>query len=92
MSLTPNMEQRNLSLESYTSQRPEAFASPGHNLFDIMIGYLIAERIEEPYTKTLLVFRALSAVAMPFFYWAAIRFHLDRYRLYEAMERGKFCF
>ncbi len=56
----------------------------------IMIDYLIAEGIEEPYTKTLLVFTALSATAIPLFYWAAIRFHRDRDRLFDAMERGEF--
>ena len=56
----------------------------------IMIDYLIAEDIEEPYTKTLLVFTALSATAIPLFYWAAIRFHRDRDRLFDAMERGEF--
>ena len=56
----------------------------------IMIDYLIAEDIEEPYTKTLLIFTALSATAIPLFYWAAIRFHRDRDRLFDAMERGEF--
>ncbi len=56
----------------------------------VMIDYLIAQGVEEPYTKTLLVFTALSATAIPLFYWAATRFHRDRERLYEAMERGEF--
>ena len=45
-----------------------------------------------PYTKTLLVFTALSATAIPLLYWAAIRFHKDRDRLYAATERGEFDF
>ncbi len=56
----------------------------------IMIDYLIAEGVEEPYTKTLLVFTALSATAIPLFYWGAKRFHYDRDRLYEAMQAGEF--
>ena len=56
----------------------------------VMIDYLMAEGVSEPYTKTLLVFTALSATAIPFFYWAAIRFHHDRRRLFKAMERGEF--
>ena len=56
----------------------------------IMIDYLIAEGVEEPYTKTLLVFTALSATAVPLFYWAARRFHYDRDRLYKAMRAGRF--
>ena len=56
----------------------------------IMIDYLIAEGVEEPYTKTLLVFTALSATAIPLFYWGAKRFHYDRDRLYEAMQAGQF--
>lgn len=56
----------------------------------IMIDYMIAEGIEEPYTKTLLVFTALSATAIPLFYWAATRFHRDRDRLFKAMDEGAF--
>ena len=56
----------------------------------IMIDYLIAIGVEEPYTKTLLVFTGLSATAIPLFYWAAIRFHRDRDKLYDAMAAGKF--
>ena len=62
----------------------------GITLSGVMIDYLMAEGVEEPYTKTLLVFTALSATAIPFFYWAANRFHRDRDRLFEAMEAGKF--
>jgi hypothetical protein len=38
------------------------------------------------------VFTALSATAIPLLYWAAIRFHKDRDRLYAATERGEFDF
>lgn len=55
-----------------------------------MIDYLIAINVSEPYTKTLLVFTALSATAVPLFYLAAKRFHKDRDRLYEAIDQGKF--
>ncbi len=58
----------------------------------IMIDYMISEGISEPYTKTLLVFTALSASAIPLFYLAAKRFHQDRNRLYEAMDAGQFGF
>jgi MFS transporter, Spinster family, sphingosine-1-phosphate transporter len=64
----------------------------GITLSGIFIDYLMAEGIAEPYTKTLLVFTALSATAIPLLYWAAIRFHKDRDRLYAATERGEFDF
>ncbi len=56
----------------------------------ILIDYLIAAGISEPYTKTLLIFTVLSATAIPLFYFAALRFHKDRERLFEAMEEGRF--
>ena len=56
----------------------------------VMIDYLIAAGVSEPFTKTLLVFTVLSATAIPFFYFAAKRFHKDRDRLFEAMEAGEF--
>lgn len=56
----------------------------------IMIDYLIAIGVSEPYTKTLIIFTLLSASAIPFFYFAATRFHLDRDRLFKAMEEGRF--
>ena len=62
----------------------------GITLSGIMIDYLIAQGVSEPFTKTLLIFTVLSATAVPFFYFAARRFHLDRERLAEAMEQGKF--
>ena len=58
----------------------------------IMIDYLLAAGVSEPYTKTLLVFTALSATAIPLFYFAAVRFHHDRDRLFKAMEQGQFRF
>ena len=56
----------------------------------VMIDYLIAVGVHEPYTKTLLVFTALSATAVPLFYLAAKRFHQDRDRLFKAMDEGRF--
>jgi len=56
----------------------------------IMIDYLIAEGVDEPFTKTLLVFTALSATAIPLFYFAAKRFHSDQDRLYKAIDAGHF--
>ena len=56
----------------------------------IMIDYLIAAGVSEPFTKTLLIFTVLSATAIPFFYFAAKRFHQDRDRLFDAMEAGEF--
>ena len=44
----------------------------------IMIDWLLALGVEEPFTKTLLVFTALSATAIPLFYLGARRFHYDR--------------
>ncbi len=58
----------------------------------IMIDYMISVGISEPYTKTLLVFTAFSATAIPLFYLAAKRFHQDRERLYKAMAAGQFEF
>lgn len=55
-----------------------------------LIDALIANGIDQPYTISLLIFSALSATAIPLFYFAAKRFHIDRDRLYEAMEQGKF--
>ena len=56
----------------------------------IMIDWLLALGVEEPFTKTLLVFTALSATAIPLFYLGARRFHHDRERLYKAMKDGHF--
>jgi hypothetical protein len=46
---------------------------------------MIAENISEPYTVTLLVFTALSLIAIPLFYFAGRRFERDREALYSAM-------
>ena len=56
----------------------------------IMIDYLIAKGVNEPFTKTLLIFTALSATAIPLFYFAAKRFHSDQDRLYKAIDAGHF--
>jgi hypothetical protein len=50
-----------------------------------MIDALIAAGVEEPYTKTLLVFTTLSTVAIPCFWVAGRRFARDRERLYQRM-------
>ena len=51
----------------------------------IFVDWMIAENIAEPYTVTLLVFTALSLIAIPLFYFAGRRFELDREALYSAM-------
>jgi MFS family permease len=54
-----------------------------------LIDYLITQGVEEPYTYTLLVFSGLSATAIPFFYFAARRFHQDRDQLFEKIANGE---
>ena len=51
----------------------------------IFVDWMIAENIPEPYTVTLLVFTALSLIAIPLFYFAGRRFERDREALYSAM-------
>ena len=51
----------------------------------IFVDWMIAENIAEPYTGTLLVFTALSLIAIPLFYFAGRRFERDREALYSAM-------
>ena len=51
----------------------------------IFVDWMIAENIAEPYTVTLLVFTALSLIAIPLFYFAGRRFERDREELYSAM-------
>ena len=51
----------------------------------IFVDWMIAENIPEPYTLTLLVFTALSLIAIPLFYFAGRRFERDREALYSAM-------
>ena len=51
----------------------------------IFVDWMIAENIAEPYTVTLLVFTALSLIAIPLFYFAGRRFERDREALYRAM-------
>ena len=51
----------------------------------IFVDWMIAENIAEPYTVTLLVFTALSLIAIPLFYFAGRRFERDREALYSAM-------
>lgn len=53
------------------------------------IDYLISQDVAEPYTYTLLVFSGLSATAIPFFYFAARRFHQDRDQLFEKIANGE---
>jgi MFS family permease len=54
-----------------------------------LIDYLITQGVKEPYTYTLLVFSGLSATAIPFFYFAARRFHQDRDQLFEKIANGE---
>jgi hypothetical protein len=51
-----------------------------------LIDSLIARGVEEPYTKTLLVFTSLAATAIPCFWVAGRRFARDRDRLFAAMS------
>jgi MFS family permease len=51
-----------------------------------LIDALIARGVEEPYTKTLLIFTSLSTAAIPCFWVAGRRFARDRERLYQRME------
>ena len=51
----------------------------------IVVDWMIAEGISEPYTMTLLAFTALSLIAIPLFYFAGRRFERDREALYASM-------
>jgi MFS family permease len=51
-----------------------------------MIDALTARGVAEPYTMTLLVFTALSSMAIPCFWVAGRRFKADRDRLFARME------
>ena len=51
----------------------------------IVVDWMIAEGIAEPYTMTLLAFTALSLIAIPLFYFAGQRFERDREALYASM-------
>ncbi len=51
----------------------------------IMVDWMIAEGIAEPYTMTLLAFTALSLVAIPLFFFAGRRFERDREALYASV-------
>ena len=51
----------------------------------IVVDWMIAEGIAEPYTMTLLAFTALSLIAIPLFYFAGRRFERDREVLYASM-------
>ena len=51
----------------------------------IVVDWMIAEGIAEPYTMTLLAFTALSLIAIPLFYFAGRRFDRDREALYASM-------
>ncbi len=50
----------------------------------MVIDYMMAQGIPEPYTKTLLAFTILSLLAIPFFYVAGKRFDRDRKALFES--------
>ena len=51
----------------------------------IVVDWMIAQAISEPYTMTLLAFTALSLLAIPLFYFAGRRFERDREALYASM-------
>ena len=51
----------------------------------IFVDWMMAENVAEPYTVTLLVFTALSLIAIPLFYFAGRRFERDREALYNSM-------
>lgn len=52
----------------------------------IVVDWMIAEGIAEPYTMTLLAFTILSLVAIPLFFFAGRRFEQDREALYASVE------
>ena len=51
----------------------------------IFVDWMIAESVAQPYTVTLLVFTALSLIAIPLFFFAGRRFERDREALYSSM-------
>ena len=51
----------------------------------IFVDWMIAESVAQPYTVTLIVFTALSLIAIPLFYFAGRRFERDREALYSSM-------
>lgn len=52
----------------------------------IMVDWMIAQGIAEPYTTTLLAFTALSLFAIPLFFFAGRRFERDREALYASVS------
>ena len=52
----------------------------------IMLDWMIAQGIAEPYTMTLLAFTALSLFAIPLFFFAGRRFERDREALYASVS------
>ena len=51
----------------------------------IVVDWMIADGVAEPYSLTLLAFTALSLLAIPLFYFAGRRFERDREALYASM-------
>ena len=51
----------------------------------IVVDWMIADEVAEPYSLTLLAFTALSLLAIPLFYFAGRRFERDREALYASM-------
>lgn len=51
----------------------------------IVVDWMIADGVAQPYTVTLLAFTALSLLAIPLFYFAGRRFERDREALYASM-------
>ncbi len=52
----------------------------------ILIDYLVAHSVSQPYTWALVAFTVLSMLCIPLFYIAGRRFQKDRERLYAAVD------
>jgi len=50
------------------------------------IDWMAANNVAEPYTVTLVVFSVISAIAIPLFYLAGLRFEKDRAALYDSLS------
>ena len=54
----------------------------------ITIDWMIARGVAEPYTSTLVIFTAISLLAVPLFYMAGKRYDADRTRLFTASREA----
>ncbi len=52
----------------------------------IVVDWMIAEGVAQPYTMTLLAFTVLSLIAIPLFFFAGRRFERDREALYASVS------